>query len=83
MNSLLLFHFFRMDAPPIIASKNNTIKTKNIILAIAAAPTAIPVKPNTAATIATIKNISAQRNMCLRFKLIINSISFNEHLCQK
>lgn len=35
-----------------------------------AAPAAIPVKPKTAATIATIKNISAQRNMRISFKLI-------------
>jgi len=39
--------------------RNNTIKIKNKILAIEAAPTAIPVKPKTAATNATIKKISA------------------------
>lgn len=60
-----------MDEPAMIAIKNKTIKTKNKIFAMEAAPTAIPVKPNTAATIATIKNISAQRNMCLKFRLII------------
>jgi hypothetical protein len=42
-----------------IAIRNNTINTKNKILAIEAAPAAIPVKPNTAATIATIKNMRA------------------------
>ena len=55
--------FLSKDDPAIIAIKNNTIKTKNKILAMDAAPAAIPVKPNTAATIATIKNISAQRNI--------------------
>jgi len=52
--------------------RNNTIKTKNRILAIDAAPAAIPVKPNTAAIIATIKKISAQRNMSINFKVNTN-----------
>ena len=38
---------------------NKTRKIKNNILAIEAAPAAMPVKPNTAATIAMIKNITA------------------------
>jgi hypothetical protein len=62
-----LLHFFSKDDPAMSAIRNNTMKTKNKILAIDAAPAAIPVKPNTAATIATIKNISAQRNICLSF----------------
>jgi hypothetical protein len=41
-----------------------------------AAPAAIPVNPNTAATIATIKKISAQRNIVLSFKLILTSVRY-------
>lgn len=41
---------------------------KNKILAILAAPTAMPVKPNSAATIAITKKIAAQRNIILIFK---------------
>jgi hypothetical protein len=65
------YHFLSIDDPATSAIRNNTMKMKNNILAMEAAPAAIPVKPNTAATIATIKKISAQRNMCLSFKLII------------
>ena len=43
--------------------KNNTKKMKKRILAIAAACTAIPVKPSTPATIATIKKSSTQPNI--------------------
>jgi hypothetical protein len=46
---------------------NKTKKTKNKILAIPAAPAAIPPKPNTAAIIATIKKITDQRNIILNF----------------
>jgi hypothetical protein len=46
---------------------NKTKKTKKRILAILAAPAAIPPKPNTAAIIATIKNITDQRNIILKF----------------
>lgn len=70
-NSSETYRFLINDDPAIIAIRNNTIKMKNKILAIEAAPAAIPVKPNTAATIATIKNISAQRNICLNFKFIL------------
>jgi hypothetical protein len=34
-----------------------------------AAPAAIPVKPNTAATIAIIRNMNDQRNIVLQFRL--------------
>lgn len=43
---------------------------KNKILAIEAAPAAIPPKPNTAAIIATTKNMIVQRNITKSFKLI-------------
>ncbi len=39
------------------------MKTKNRILAMVAAPAAIPVNPNTAAIIAMIRNVIVQRNM--------------------
>lgn len=53
--------------PPIKANTNNTRKIKNNTLAILAAPEAIPVKPNSAATIATTKKISDQRNIVYFF----------------
>ena len=40
---------------------------KNNILAIEAAPAAIPPKPNTAAIIATIKKMTVQRNIVVDF----------------
>jgi len=43
--------------------RNRTIKMKNKILAIPAAPAAIPPKPNMAAIIATTKKITVQRNI--------------------
>jgi hypothetical protein len=43
--------------------RNRTIKMKNRILAIEAAPLAIPPKPNIAAIIATTKKITVQRNI--------------------
>ncbi len=49
-------------------------KIKNKILAIDAAPAAIPVKPNTAATIAIIKNANDQRNIMLNFRLMNNLV---------
>ena len=42
---------------------NSTMKIKNNILAMPAAPAAIPPKPNMAAIIATIKKITVQRNI--------------------
>ena len=44
-----------------------TIKIQNRILAIDAAPAAIPPNPNTAATIATIKKVIVQRNIFFGF----------------
>ena len=62
------------------------IKMKNKILAIEAAPEAIPPKPNTAAIIATIKKMTVQRNIVVDF-LVKNLISVvplipNKILCQ-
>jgi len=47
--------------------RNNTIKMKKRILAIEAAPAAIPPKPNTAATIAMIRKVTVQRNITINF----------------
>lgn len=44
---------------------------KNKTLAIEAAPAAIPPKPNTAAMIAIIKNVTVQRNIILKFGYLI------------
>ncbi len=68
MDTALRFvlYFFLSKLPPAISViRNNTIKIKNSILAIPAAPAAIPVKPKRPATIATTKKINVQRNMCL------------------
>jgi hypothetical protein len=43
--------------------RNNTIKIKNIILAIEAAPAAMPKNPNAPATIAITRKITVQRNI--------------------
>ena len=56
------------DLPNIKDNKKSTIKMKNKIFAIEAAPDAIPPKPNTAAIMATTKNITVQRNISFNFK---------------
>ena len=54
---------------PTIKLRTNRIrKIKNKILAILAAPAAIPPKPKIAAIIATTKKITVQRNITLSFK---------------
>jgi len=53
---------------------NNTKKIKNKILAIPAAPAAIPPKPKIAAMMATIKKITVQRNIVkgfIRLKIVV------------
>lgn len=59
-----MFKFCSIYFPKIFDPKtktriNKTRKIKNNILAIEAAPAAMPVKPNMAATIAMIKNMAA------------------------
>jgi len=51
-------------------TKNKTTNTKNNILAIPAALAAMPPKPNMAATMATTKNITVQRNIIYVFEVI-------------
>lgn len=57
----LLYTF--ADFPKINEIRNRTIKIKNRIFAIEAAPAAIPPNPNTAAIIAIIRNVTVQRNI--------------------
>ena len=59
MFPILVIYFPKIFDPKIKTRINNTRKIKNNILAMEAAPAAIPVKPNMAATIAIIKNIAA------------------------
>ena len=49
--------------------RNNTMKMKNKILAIPAAPAATPPNPKIAAMIATIKKITVQRSIKYDFSL--------------
>ena len=56
-------YFLKSLVPKINDTKNRTIKIKNKIFAIDAAPAAIPVKPNSPATIATTRKINVQRNI--------------------
>lgn len=56
------------DLPKISDITKSATKTKNSILAIDAAPAAIPPKPKIAATIATIKKVTDQRNIISNFE---------------
>jgi len=64
---------FVTDLPNIKDNKKSTIKMKNKIFAIEAAPDAIPPKPNIAAMMATTKNITVQRNISFKFKRLLNN----------
>ena len=63
LKTLIMFccfiYFPKILEPNIKTRINKTRKIKNNTLAIEAAPAAIPVKPNMAATIAMIKNMAA------------------------
>lgn len=64
----MAFYFLLSNEEPATkAITNNTKKTKNKILAMDAAPAAIPVNPKTAATSAIIRNVSDQRNIVYSF----------------
>lgn len=63
----LFYLFLTSKVPPIMANKNKTRNMKNRILAIEAAPAAMPVKPNKAATKATTKNINDHLNIISEF----------------
>jgi len=62
---VFLLHFLKIDAPKATTTIKATRKIKNNILAMEAAPAAMPVKPKIAATIAIMKKIAAQRNIDL------------------
>jgi hypothetical protein len=64
-------YFLKILAPKARVATNNTIKIKNRIFAIEAAPAAIPPNPKMAAIIAMIKNVTAQRNIVIEFKFKI------------
>jgi len=49
-------------------SRNSTIKIKKRILAMEAAPAAMPKNPKIPATIAMIRNIIVHRNISLNFR---------------
>lgn len=62
-------YYFLGHFPNINDKRKRTIKIKNKIFAKDAAPAAIPPKPKNAATIAIIKNVTAQRNITVNLKL--------------
>ena len=70
---LLFYYNLLLEEPPKMReTMKRIIKIKNKTFATDAAPAAIPPNPNNAATIATIKKITVQRNIFLNFSLIIN-----------
>ncbi len=58
-----------MVAPKIALNNISTIKIKKIVLAIDAAPDAMPVKPKMAATIAITKKMAVHFNIIYSFKV--------------
>ena len=65
--------------PNMIDKRKSTIKMKNRIFAIEAAPAATPPKPNIAAIIATTRNITVQRNIAQLFRFIIFVSSYTPY----
>ena len=61
-------YFLKIVTPSITKTNTRIRKTKNSVLAIEAAPAAIPVKPKIAAIIAITKKIAAHRNITFCFK---------------
>jgi hypothetical protein len=59
--------FYFLSKPDISEIRNRTMKIKNNTLAMEAAPAAIPPNPKIAAMMATMKKISAQRNIIIQF----------------
>ena len=64
---ILLVIDYILLLPEINDTRKRMIKMKNKILAIPAAPAAMPKNPKAPATMAMIKNISVQRNIWLFF----------------
>jgi hypothetical protein len=67
---LLSYTLLLADRPKISETINKTRKIKNNILAMEAAPAAMPPNPKMAAMIATIRNITVQRNIVYSFMVI-------------
>ena len=66
----LIYLYHSIDfLPSINDNRKSTIKIKNNTFAIPAALTAIPVKPNMPATMATIRKITVQRNIVYIFRM--------------
>ena len=63
------------ERPNMRETRNKTRNMKNKIFAMEAAPAATPPNPKIAAIIATIRNITVQRNIVLSFKFINNFLS--------
>jgi len=57
------------ERPNMSETRNNTIKMKNKILAMEAAPAATPPNPKIAAIIATMRNITVQRSIKNSFRV--------------
>jgi len=84
LNSVLgyLGYFPKIFAPKMRTSIKRTRKIKNNILAIEAAPAAMPVKPKIAAIIAIMKNIAAHLSISQSLKgeqLFITYLKFSCH----
>lgn len=69
------YFFLKSVAPKMRLSTTSARKTKKITCAIEAAPCAMPVNPNSAATIAI------TRNMAVHFNIIV-SIGLSMGICQ-
>lgn len=61
------FFYYTLLLPATSEMTKSTIKIKNRILAIDAAPAAMPKKPKAPAMMAMMRKISVQRNISLRF----------------
>jgi hypothetical protein len=57
------------ERPNMSETRNNTIKMKNKILAMEAAPAATPPNPKIAAIIATMRNMTVQRSIKNSFRV--------------
>lgn len=68
---ILFYYFLKTVTARIPNTTTNTIKIKKMILAIEAAPAAIPVNPKIAATIAINRKIAVHLSITYIIKLII------------
>jgi hypothetical protein len=66
---MTLYGFLKTVKPNMAVITTRAKKKKKIVFAIEAAPSAIPVKPNTAAIIAITKKIAVHFNIRMNFKV--------------